>query len=69
MRHGRHNSGVPAPIDLASVSDVQPFPEDDAARMAADPANASRARSRRAAARLRPSGARPGRHSASAPNC
>ena len=38
MRHGRHNSGVPAPIDLASVSDVQPFPEDDAARMAADPA-------------------------------
>ena len=28
MRHGRHNSGVPAPIDLASVSDVQPFPED-----------------------------------------
>ena len=64
MRHGRHNSGVPAPIDLASVSDVQPFPEDDAARMAADPANASRARSR-----LRPSGARSGRHSASAPNC
>ena len=51
MRHGRHNSGVPAPIDLASVSDVQPFPEDDAARMAADPANASRARSRRAAVR------------------
>lgn len=31
MRHGRHNSGVPAPIDLASVSDVQPLPEDDAA--------------------------------------
>ena len=25
MRHGRHNSGVPAPIDLASVSDVQPL--------------------------------------------
>ena len=71
MRHGRHNSGVPAPIDLASVSDVQPFPEDDAARMAADPANASRARSvvPQYAARLRPSGARSGRHSTSAPNC
>ena len=32
MRHGRHDSCAPAPIDLASVSDVQPFPEDDGGR-------------------------------------
>ena len=71
MRHGRHNSGVPAPIDLASVSDVQPFPEDDAARMAADPATpvGQGPVVPQYAARLRPSGARSGRHSASAPNC